>query len=342
MSTIARRNNSIDIFRYFCAVLVVIIHTEPFYTGDLSALGVFLKEYLARIAVPFFFVVSGYFLFLKIDRDDKVAYRSAWRLFKIYLFWSIPYFLINIWVVHDEGTSMLLFVKECVADFFIYGSYFHFWFFPALIYSTLIVYFLYKLCGFKALKWIGVGLFIVGCLGSSYLAIGSNIPLLSDLYALESFTAVRRIFMTGIPFVILGGWIANSKAYLKLNSSKKEVYALVITVVAFVFEKCIFIFLSWPVNEVNTVALFPLVAIIVMVLLNHPFEGKELFAQKARVCANFIYYIHPAFLLISDRAFSAVLHIKLSGVMNFMLTTIVLTLVGLLLNKIKFIRKLLS
>ena len=104
---VKKRNNSIDLFRYVCALLVVIIHTEPFYGGELRGLGIFLKEFLARIAVPFFFAVSGYFLFLKIDRDGKAPLRSAWRLTKVYLFWSIPYLLLNLWVLRNDIPSFL-------------------------------------------------------------------------------------------------------------------------------------------------------------------------------------------------------------------------------------------
>ncbi|MBQ3068864.1 MAG: acyltransferase [Clostridia bacterium] len=185
---VKKRNNSIDLFRYVCALLVVIIHTEPFYGGELRGLGIFLKEFLSRIAVPFFFAVSGYFLFLKIDRDGKAPLRSAWRLTKVYLFWSIPYLLLNLWVLRNDIPS---FHSRTVSDLFLHGSSSHFWFFPALIYATLLIALIYKAFGWKPLAVTAVVLYIIGVIGSSYTPLGMQIPGLSVLYGWEHFAAVR-------------------------------------------------------------------------------------------------------------------------------------------------------
>ncbi|MBQ6686626.1 MAG: acyltransferase family protein, partial [Firmicutes bacterium] len=55
-----RRYASIDAARFFCALLVVAIHVRPLETY--TELGNFLLDKgLCRIAVPFFFLVSGFF-----------------------------------------------------------------------------------------------------------------------------------------------------------------------------------------------------------------------------------------------------------------------------------------
>lgn len=54
------RNNSIDIFRYIAAVLVIAHHTDVL--ADVHPmLSYLLSQVLPRISVPFFFAVSGYF-----------------------------------------------------------------------------------------------------------------------------------------------------------------------------------------------------------------------------------------------------------------------------------------
>ena len=58
------RNNSIDLFRYLCAILVVIIHS-PFWR-DWGNFGIFIGDVFTRIAVPFFFATSGYFYIKKL------------------------------------------------------------------------------------------------------------------------------------------------------------------------------------------------------------------------------------------------------------------------------------
>ena len=53
--------SALDDFRLIAAVLVIAIHTSPL--ASVSAIGDFwLTRVLARIAVPFFFMVTGKFL----------------------------------------------------------------------------------------------------------------------------------------------------------------------------------------------------------------------------------------------------------------------------------------
>ncbi len=339
---VKKRNNSIDLFRYVCAVLVVIIHTEPFYTGEWAGLGIFLKEFLARIAVPFFFAVSGYFLFLKIDQDGKAPFRSAWRLTKVYLFWSIPYLLLNLWVLRKDIPA---FFGRTVTDLFIHGTSSHFWFFPALIYATLIVAFIYKTVGWKPLAVAAVVLYIVGVVGSSYTPLGMQIPGLSALYGWEQFAAVRRIFMTAIPFVTLGGWIARRDRDVVVSYRHNQSYdwlVLAAAVVAYVLEKCVLLWIDYPINGVNTLFLFPLTAVILMLLLKHPSEKHTGLAPYARTCANFIYYMHILCILVVERCIAAVFHCSLQGIWVFVITVTVLTAMGVVLHRIKWVRKLLN
>lgn len=52
---------AVDIAKFFCAILVVAIHVNPL--SDVNPnLSYFLQNYLARVAVPFFFVWGGVFM----------------------------------------------------------------------------------------------------------------------------------------------------------------------------------------------------------------------------------------------------------------------------------------
>ena len=70
-----RGTPALDRFRLLAAVLVVAIHTSPLSTY--TALGDFyLTRVLGRVAVPFFLMVSGYFLAL-----DRVL-QKTWTFWK--------------------------------------------------------------------------------------------------------------------------------------------------------------------------------------------------------------------------------------------------------------------
>lgn len=58
----------LDYFRIFAAILVVMIHIPPFKSFEIDGtvytnIDFFISHVLARIAVPFFFIASGFFLF---------------------------------------------------------------------------------------------------------------------------------------------------------------------------------------------------------------------------------------------------------------------------------------
>ena len=64
------RNCSIDLFRLYCAVLVVAIHTSPFMDQN-NKLGFISTQVIPRIAVPFFFIVSGYYYIQNLEQGKK-------------------------------------------------------------------------------------------------------------------------------------------------------------------------------------------------------------------------------------------------------------------------------
>lgn len=67
MKTVSLRNHSIDIIRYFCAILVVTIHTAPFRQSCYGAYYV-LTQFIARIGVLFLYAVIW---FLKFSNGNR-------------------------------------------------------------------------------------------------------------------------------------------------------------------------------------------------------------------------------------------------------------------------------
>lgn len=76
----AERNYSIDVLKFICAVLVVIIHTEWNYQQ--------LVLPIAKCAVPCFFIISGYLLFDKTGIKPERLNRNLIHIGKITLWAS--------------------------------------------------------------------------------------------------------------------------------------------------------------------------------------------------------------------------------------------------------------
>lgn len=201
MSSLKTRNCSIDLFRYVCAVLVIAIHTHPL--ADVSAFAdSVISGVLTRVGVPFFFAVAGYFYIQKLEKGQKPFWGYLKRLVLTYFLWSCIYFLINF--IQWGHKNVIGFCADCVYKFFLLGSSYHFWFFPAMIYTVLLTTLFYKLKLQKFLIPISILFYLVGCLGASYYGLGAKIPFLNTFLDFSHFHTIRRILFTGFPFFVLG------------------------------------------------------------------------------------------------------------------------------------------
>ena len=66
----------IDIAKYISALLVVCIHTFPFYEIS-ETLNTYWIQTICRIAVPFFFTTSGFFFFRKWSNDKETNKKNV-------------------------------------------------------------------------------------------------------------------------------------------------------------------------------------------------------------------------------------------------------------------------
>lgn len=196
----SRRINSIDIGRLVAAVFVIAIHTQAITwfsgrsNGDI--------QILTRIAVPFFFCVSGYFLRKEKENSGcAVIILSIKRTVLLYLKVSIVYFAI----IFLQNPSLLNnSLKWVIIDFTINGSYYHLWYLVAIIYLFALIYVFCKLRLERLLLPLSILLYVAGLLGTLYYAVGCNIPVLSTLFDSSWFLIIRRILLMGFPFVVLG------------------------------------------------------------------------------------------------------------------------------------------
>ena len=118
----SRQGPALDRFRLLAAVLVVCNHTGPLDSLSPTA-DFFLTRVLARLAVPFFFIVSGYFL---AKGQWKHTGRFLRKTLLLYLAAVALYLPLN-W--YNGGYSPLEWVKKLLAD----GTLYHLWYFPAVL-----------------------------------------------------------------------------------------------------------------------------------------------------------------------------------------------------------------
>lgn len=307
--------NSINYMKLICAFLVIAIHTHPFEDIN-KVLYYSFSEVLVRIAVPFFFVSSGYF-YIK-NKCNLSKYIK--RLLTVYISWSIIYFIIQLPSYIASNTSLINIAKNFIVSFFIYGSSYHMWYMVALIMCVLITSIFYKLNKMKLLYILSIGLYIIGVIGGAYYKIGSQIPILSNLYNFSLYLQVRRYLLMGLPFFMLGYLIDEIK-----EIPKNINITTIITIILFILEIIIVNILNLQRDIVITFFLYPLMLQIFILCLKFTLQNSSFKINTGKL-SSFIYFVHPLIILvISNFLFKETL--------LYVVTCFVSTLISIILIK---------
>lgn len=205
---VKKKYAAIDIAKYVSALLVVCIHTYPFYEIN-ETFNTFWIQTVCRIAVPFFFTTSGFFFFRKWtdSKEDNFEYLKKYilRLLKIYLIWTVLYLPYTIMNYASAGFSIVS-VVAYLRDFLLNGSYYHLWFLPALMTGTAIVFWLYDHKGMTFTLKTCLILYGIGYLINVYTPVWESIPVINFLFAFFTKTMVtaRNGFFFGPIFIAMG------------------------------------------------------------------------------------------------------------------------------------------
>lgn len=228
-STTDHEYNAIDIAKFVCALFVISIHFNPFAGGSAGSLFQYINfgiaNYLAHLAVPFFFVCSGFFLFQKISLQSFswVPIRKyVIRIFTLYVIWSVIYLPFSFYTNKGYLHAILVYIR----NFIFVGSYNHLWYLNALIFSTLLVsLLLYQKISFKLLFTLSFAFYFVGLFAQSWfgfiLPLRSICPLLWKFLLLSKkiiFTTRNGLF-EGFIFISMGAYFAQSKKTFKKYQS---------------------------------------------------------------------------------------------------------------------------
>ena len=203
----------LNALKIIAAFFVVTIHVH--FPGSLGT-GVIA---VARFAVPFFFMVSGFFSYYENKTSLKEKYfRKIKHVFVLFAGGSALYFLFGIAIALYSGTATnylgKLFSVKSIVEFLIFNntSISEFlWFLPALIY-VYFVFFVFEKTGItKKMYFLIPVLFFAGVL------LRESIEFLPEYPAVMSNGYFCRNFLfVGLPFFMLGHWIkVNEETLIK-------------------------------------------------------------------------------------------------------------------------------
>ena len=205
----------VDYFRIVAAVMVIGIHTAPF-SGISKAFDFLLTYCAGRVAVPFFFMTTGYFVLGSWRKNGNDAGSKVIRFIKktlfLYAVSIVLYLPINFYSGGLPGSAGE-FIRMLIFD----GTFYHLWYFPAVIIGCFAVMMLLKKFPARTVFGITILLYLIGAGGDSYYGIAARIPALEHMYdvifTVSSYTR-NGIFYAPI-FLLMGQMLRERKASIE-------------------------------------------------------------------------------------------------------------------------------
>ncbi len=274
----------IDYFRLIAAVLVVTIHTSPLLTYSETA-DFILTRIIARIAVPFFFMTSGFFLITRYSRNSDRLKAFIKKTALIYGAAMLIYLPINIYNGYFSQGNL---VPNIIKDILIDGTMYHLWYLPASIIGGWIAWHLVKKLDYKKALVASFALYAIGLLGDSYYGIAERLPLINGFYELvfQVCDYTRNGFFFAPVFFVLGGIFHDSCIEI---SPRKSILGFVISFAMMFFEAISLRKLDLPRHDSMYIFLLPCVLFLFGVIL--AWRGKR--RAWLRDMSLIIYIIHP-------------------------------------------------
>lgn len=199
-----RNYKGIEIFRVVAAFLVIAIHTSPLTTYSQTADFIFTRV-IARVAVPFFFMVTGYFVLSKGTGVRRFLKKTA----IIYAASAALYLPINVYAGHLQGWGLL----DLVQQVFFEGTFYHLWYLPAALLGAWLTSLLMRRTSRGVCAAIVTALYVLGLLGDSYWGLIEGVPGVSSAYnALFALMGYTRNGLFFAPmFMFLGAEMRMAK-----------------------------------------------------------------------------------------------------------------------------------
>ena len=319
---------NLDILKYISAILIVILHLRPFINFS-DQLDLAFNNIITRICVPIFFIITGYFVAKKEKNNENYIKDYVKKTIPLYLVWSLLYIPIIIGtiikyfpIINDYLSkinislplfiilSMLLLPVVILIALCYTGTYYHLWYFPAIIFSLLVLRKWKNKFNIKYLLVISFILLLFGATETYYGILPLSIKELLSYYYNIFFTT-RNFLFFGLFYVVLGYFIgAKEKIYSKYCFAK-----LIISFFLLVFEAI----LLHDINRLNSNILLSCVPLtyylfISVIYITNNIKLKFQFGNLSK----YYYLIHPMIIFIVS--------LTIKGINNYPYLNIVIVL----------------
>ena len=311
MNEIQSHYDIFDISKFILAILVVIIHTKPFS----QSINTIISDGVCRLAVPLFFIISSYLLFLKGIKKETIK-KYCMRIAKLYIFWfviQIPIVIYERFYLSEYGflETSLRFLRSIFFTSTFSGS----WYLTSSIFCSILLYYLYKLKFFK----FSTKLFIVSIIAYLFCVFTSSygnvfVKFFPDFYEkwVDLFFKPSTSIIAGIPYFSIGYYYAQNKNALnRIN----YIFFLVVSVL-FLFEIIFVESHNFAITTDSYFFLLPTSACIFKIMYNKKITIRNnIFFRNS---STIIFFAHFIIIFILN-VISKICSINMSNLILFLL-----------------------
>lgn len=298
----------IEYFRIIASLLVIAIHTSPL--ASFSDVGDFiLTRVTARIAVPFFFTASGYFLISHYSQSAGKLIHFVKHTALIYGVSILLYLPVNLYNGYFKMENP---APHIVRDIIFDGTLYHLWYLPASIMGAAAAWYLIRKTDYKNAFITALILYLVGLFGDSYYGIAEKIPGMSGIYQFmfQLFDHTRNgIFFAPI-FFLLGGYMADRYRHRRINKMgythlENSIWGFAVSFSLMLGEAMLLWFFDVQRHDSMYLFLLPCMYFLFRFILF--FRGKR--PPYLKEVSLLIYIIHPMIIVLLRLA-ARLLHLQ--------------------------------
>lgn len=290
-----RQLGGLDYFKLTAAFLVAAIHTSPFASFSADADFIFTRV-IARVAVPFFFMVTGYFLLPQYvfgrSMDMRPLMRSLKKLLYLYAAAVLLYLPVNLYAGQIQDLGVWAFFRMLLVD----GTFYHLWYLPAAVFGVWIVWFLGRKVPYKVLLGISFVLYLIGLFGDSYYGAAEQVPALVKVYDVLFMVSshTRNGLFYAPVFLAMGAGHAGKGTCTGRGGISVNMTGLILSAVLMTAEGLQLHRLNLQRHDSMYIMLLPVMFFLFRILLSVRCKP----AKILRTVSTWIYLLHPLCIIL--------------------------------------------
>lgn len=278
-----KRNQSIDLLKFIFSIFIIGIHAQIF-KNTLPVAYYTITMGLFRIAVPFFFVVSGYYFYKRIQ-DDKPVQLYFLKYIKIFVIFELIEMVIFLPFYLQYSKNIFFYIWKILSTG-LGGAY---WYITSLLLSLLVLIPFWKKKKIVPCLIVGLSLYLFCMTNDSYsqFFIHSHIQKLAILHT-QIWTWPQAGLCSSLFYLSIGAMIYQYQPQIKHLHG-----ILIISLCGLMIES--YLLQSHQANDGNCyLSLMILVPVLFIECIQKPrcyFETKRLGQMSL-----YIYMMHPVIL----------------------------------------------